>query len=213
MVECFSVKNFDKFQHYRDRAPPWIKLYNHLLEDYTFSKFPDASKWHLIAIWLLASRSNNILPLDPVWIATKIGATSTVDLNFFIEHGYIYINQQVPINGTIVLQDASILIERVEERRAEESRAEQSNGHSDDEGFEHWYSSYPLKRGRGQAVRAFKTAMKKTTLDILIKGAVQYRDDPRRKPDYTKHPATWLNGECWRDQASALPPPRKSPQI
>lgn len=39
------VKNFDRFQHYKDRTPPWIKLYNDLLDDYDFSCLPDAEKW------------------------------------------------------------------------------------------------------------------------------------------------------------------------
>src|SRR5687768_18068275 len=50
--------NFESFQHYKDRAPPWIKLYNELLDDYEFGQLPDASKMHLVAIWLLASRSD-----------------------------------------------------------------------------------------------------------------------------------------------------------
>ena len=27
------IRNFDKFQHFKDRRPPWIKLYRDLLED------------------------------------------------------------------------------------------------------------------------------------------------------------------------------------
>ena len=37
------VKNFEKFQHYRDRAPIWIKLYGYLLEDYEFNLLPDVA--------------------------------------------------------------------------------------------------------------------------------------------------------------------------
>ena len=36
MKVTFSVKNWDEFQHYKDRNPPWIKLHNHLLDDYEF---------------------------------------------------------------------------------------------------------------------------------------------------------------------------------
>jgi DNA-binding NarL/FixJ family response regulator len=40
MTRCsrngYSVKNFERFQHYKDRSPPWIKLYNELLDDYEF---------------------------------------------------------------------------------------------------------------------------------------------------------------------------------
>ena len=61
--------NYDQQQHYKDRGPTWIKLYNRLLDDYGFAQLPDAAKWHLIGIFLLASRHNNRIPADPAWLA------------------------------------------------------------------------------------------------------------------------------------------------
>ena len=46
----FRVKNFENFQHYKDRNPPWIKFYNEVLDDYDIGRLPDASKAHLFAI-------------------------------------------------------------------------------------------------------------------------------------------------------------------
>ncbi len=66
-MKTFSVKNFERFQHYKDRSPPWIKLYNELLDDYSFACLDDAAKFHLIAIWLLASRTDNRIPYDATW--------------------------------------------------------------------------------------------------------------------------------------------------
>ena len=89
MTATFSVRNFERFQHYKDRSPPWIKLYNELLDDYSFAVLPDASKWHLVAIWLLASRSDNEIPADTKWIAGHIGATEQVDLTPLQQAGFI----------------------------------------------------------------------------------------------------------------------------
>ena len=89
MTQTFSVRNFERFQHYKDRSPPWIKLYNELLDDYGFGLLPDASKLHLVAIWLLASRSNNRIPHDPAWIAKRISATERVDLELLRTSGFI----------------------------------------------------------------------------------------------------------------------------
>ena len=94
MVPYFSVKDFEKFQHYKDRTPPWIKLYNTMLDDYEFGKLPDASKAHLIAIWLLASRYENRIPYDPEWVARRINATCAVDLNLLSEAGFLLIDQE-----------------------------------------------------------------------------------------------------------------------
>ena len=37
MTAYFSVTNYDQQQHYKDRGPTWIKLYNRLLDDYGFA--------------------------------------------------------------------------------------------------------------------------------------------------------------------------------
>lgn len=94
-MKTFSVRNFERFQHYKDRAPPWIKLYNELLDDYEFGALPDASKMHLIAIWLLASRSNNKIPYDPTWVARRINANTKVDLDLLTRSKFIVIDQEV----------------------------------------------------------------------------------------------------------------------
>jgi len=53
------IKNWEKFQHFKDRRPPWIKLYRDILDDFDwFNLDPDASKT-LIMLWLIASEDNN----------------------------------------------------------------------------------------------------------------------------------------------------------
>jgi hypothetical protein len=89
----FSVKNYERFQHYKDRNPPWIKLYNELLDDYEFGCLQDASKLHLILIWLLASRSENKLPYDSDWISRRINASEPVDLDGLVQRGFLLLDQ------------------------------------------------------------------------------------------------------------------------
>jgi hypothetical protein len=50
-----TPKNWKSFQHYKDRAPPWIKLHKTLLDDFKFSRLPLASRALAPCIWLLAS--------------------------------------------------------------------------------------------------------------------------------------------------------------
>lgn len=93
MAATFSVKNFEKFQHYKDRSPPWIRLYNSLLDDYDFGLLPDASKAHLLAIWLLASRYDNKIPYDTEWVSKRINATDPVDLVALEKAGFLIPDQ------------------------------------------------------------------------------------------------------------------------
>ena len=48
---------------------------------------------------------------------------------------------------------------------------------------------------------------------MILAGATAYRDDQHRSPEFTKHPATWLNGDCWLDELTTAPPPVIEPEI
>lgn len=85
----FGVKNFERFQHYKDRSPPWIKLYNTVLRDYDFARLHDTVKWHLVGIWSLASQHNNRIPYDSAWVTQQIGATERVDIDALAEAGWL----------------------------------------------------------------------------------------------------------------------------
>ena len=52
-----QVKNWQQFQHYKDRNPTWIKLHKSLLDDFDFQCLPVASKALAMMIWLLASEN------------------------------------------------------------------------------------------------------------------------------------------------------------
>ena len=52
-------KNWSKFQHYRDRCPPWIKLHRDILNDRVFASLPIASKALAPLLRLLASESKD----------------------------------------------------------------------------------------------------------------------------------------------------------
>ena len=88
-MNYLRVRNWEKFQHYKDRTPPWIKLHRDLLNDYKFSCLQDASKLHLILIWLLASQLDNRIPADPTWIARRINVNNKIDLNSLIKYGFL----------------------------------------------------------------------------------------------------------------------------
>jgi len=60
--------------------------------------------------------------------------------------------------------------------------------------------------GKGQAVRAWGKAAKLADPDKIIAAAAAYaRQRQGEDPKYTKYPATWLNGQCWDDEAPAAP--------
>lgn len=114
------IRNFDQFQHYKDRNPPWIKLHAALLDDYFFSKLPDSAKWTLIGLWILASKSENNVPNDPKWLKSKLHIKKPLNLKPLSTGGFISItaSREVADCGQTVSP------RRVEESRAEERREE-----------------------------------------------------------------------------------------
>jgi len=47
-----TVPNWDRFQHYKDRVPPWIKLYTaELLHDTAWEGLSAGSRGTLVTIW------------------------------------------------------------------------------------------------------------------------------------------------------------------
>lgn len=73
-----------------------------------------------------------------------------------------------------------------------------------DPGFDRFWEVYPRRAGKGQARRAWATAIKVADPEVIVAGAERYRDDPTRDPRFTKHPSTWLNGECWTDEVAVV---------
>jgi len=83
-----TVKNWDTFQHYGKRNPPWIKLHRAILDDYTFCALPDTSKAHLMLLWLYASQNNGTVPHDVSFLERKLSIAS-LDIEMLIQHGFL----------------------------------------------------------------------------------------------------------------------------
>jgi len=55
-----KIKNWDKFQHFKDRRPPWIKLYRDILDDPDWHELDGDTAKTLISLWLIASEDKNM---------------------------------------------------------------------------------------------------------------------------------------------------------
>lgn len=54
-----KIKNWSKFQHFKDRRPPWIKLYRDLLDDMQWHQLDPLASKVLVTLWLLASEDQD----------------------------------------------------------------------------------------------------------------------------------------------------------
>lgn len=61
-MKFLSVQNWDRFQHYKDRDPPWVKLYRDTLTSESWVLGSDLSRLVQVASILLAPRYGNQIP-------------------------------------------------------------------------------------------------------------------------------------------------------
>jgi hypothetical protein len=119
-MEHIKIVNWEGFQHYRYRNPPWIKLHNSLLESYEFEHLPDDSKLLLLCLWMLASRMKTaLIPNDLDFIKKKLPIKSEINLQPLIDNGFILILSSA---------DSKLIADCKQNADTEKSRVEKSRG-------------------------------------------------------------------------------------
>lgn len=66
--------------------------------------------------------------------------------------------------------------------------------------FDVFWDVYPRHTGgRPAARKAWDKAIKRTDPQVIVDGALRFREDPNRLDEFTPHPSTWLNQQRWED--------------
>lgn len=76
--------------------------------------------------------------------------------------------------------------------------------------FDEFWKCYPRHTGKGGARKSFLKAIKTHEPEKIIQGAKQFANTNKSDPEFTPHPATWLNQERWTDEP--MEPPKKKYQ-
>lgn len=58
----YHIADWHRFQHFKDRKPPWIKLYRDILDDMDWHMLDDSAAKALVMLWLIASEDGGNLP-------------------------------------------------------------------------------------------------------------------------------------------------------
>ena len=77
--------------------------------------------------------------------------------------------------------------------------------------FEEFWELYPKRKDKPRAKRSLEKALKRAGAQTILDGVKRYRDDPRRDPQFTKDPATWLNNDAWENEPEAVVAGRPTP--
>jgi len=102
----YKIRNWSKYQHYKDRNPPWIKLHFELLASEDWVTLSDASRVLAIASMLLASRNDGCVPADPKYLKRVAYLHELPDFTELLNCGFVTKED----DASNMLADASISV-------------------------------------------------------------------------------------------------------
>jgi hypothetical protein len=200
-----TPKNWAAFQHYKDRAPAWIKLHRGLLDDFEFSRLPVASRALAPLLWLLASEyEGGGITASTEELAFRLRMPENelrTALTPLIDGGFF--NASEPL--------ADCKQEAIPEERRERDREEkiprvpalvfESDWPKDYRDL--FWQAFPKRVDKQAAFKKLEQLRKlgKLPWATLIAGVGRYAESVRgTDPQYIKSPAAWLNAGKWDDE-------------
>ena len=186
------VKNWGKFQHFKERRPPWIKLYRDILDDMDWHELDAPSAKALVMLWLIASEDEGNIP-DTKTVAFRL-RMSEVQARKTLAN----------LDNWLIHDDITAISERYRDDTPETETETEVEAEVEAEScaFDRFWNAYPKKVGKGAARTSFDRAKRKTTPQSIIDAVNAQRHWDKWQEDggkYIPHPATWLNQGRWDD--------------
>lgn len=206
---AIRIRDFAKFQHFKDRSPPWVKLYRDILDDPDWHELDGDSAKILVMLWLIASEDETkqgLLPDDRklrfrLRITEKTLEQSLTKLSHWLERVDIGV-----ISDRYQLDAPERAGEETEESRGETEVCSPSASDLTDDGFATFWERYPKKVAKPQAVKAWKKLKPSgQVLAELMAGLDRQKAGEQWQKgagQFIPHPATWLNARRWEDEIS-----------
>jgi hypothetical protein len=183
-VSYLKVKDWEQFQHYKDRNPPWIKLSTDTFQDYEFSRLQDASKLLAICIWTLASRykdpKKGLVPADFKYIKSQCGLGDFVKeehLKELIEQGFV-------IDASNMLADRKQSAIPETETYSKETEEEKKKDNTN------------VLSKEKDVLELYKNLAKKKTLSKKIKTELPYKTIPEDWLTFCQKEMGWTNAQA-----------------
>lgn len=186
-------KNWDSFQHYKDRSPPWIKLHKSLIDDRAYQCLPLASRALAPMLWLLASEEKdgafNAAPEELAFRLRTSEKEILQGLDPLIKAGFF---MPVQSDSDVLAPCLQPAVPETEKRRDRE------------EGFDSFWQAYPNKKAKADALKAWGKVPPELHSSILAAVTVQKQSADWLKDGgkFIPHAATWLNGKRWEDETA-----------
>ena len=213
------IKDWNKFQHFKDRRPPWVKLYRDLLDDMDWHELDGDCAKTLISLWLIASENEGQLP-ETRKLAFRLRMSEKVltgiigQLNHWLE----------VVDNTLIsdcYQDDAPETETETETETERHCPEKvpDGVREDKTAFEEFWKAYPRtpNMSKAAALKSWdKQKCGELPQDQLLKAVAKYKaflaaETKKNGRDYpAKHAQGWLTERRWEGFSEATPQERQA---
>lgn len=200
-----TPKNWQSFQHYKDRAPPWIKLHKSLLDDFEFQSLPVASRALAPMLWLLASEhpAGEIAAApDKLAFRLRMLANEVKDaLHPLVEAGFFIVVEH---------GDSDPLAERKRDAMPEtegETEKKPLRVVADTGAFGRFWKTWPSterKVAKAKCLDAWKRRHLDARADQIIAHVEAMKGTDTWQRGFEPAPLTYLNQRRWEDSVASV---------
>jgi len=149
---------------------------------------------------LIASRCNNRIPLDEVYLMRACYLSEPSDFSMLLDLDFIRV---INDEGEAV-EDPAVQLKLKPPKTPPKKRTAKKKH---DERFPEFYDIYPRKRDRATALQKWITKKLDSKADMIIADvANRIKNDPQWAKDggkYIPHPSRYLHRELWNDEVES----------
>lgn len=89
MSEYLHIRGWKRFQHYKDRSPPWIKLHREIFTSEDWVMLADASKLLMVVCMVVGARFDGRVPNNPEYLKRMAFLDKLPNLTPLIDCGFL----------------------------------------------------------------------------------------------------------------------------
>lgn len=214
---ALTPKNWGAFQHYKDRAPSWIKLHRGVLNDFAFARLPLASKAVAPLLWVLASEYENgaiTASLDEIAFRIHVSREDLdaalgplIAAGFFIDSDGIAECKQ-PASAPLAAAEQVATLEKEKRREETEKNSRPKPVECAPSRFDEFWKVYPRRLGdnprkpaEDKFNRLVKTGVDPSVMIEAVK-AMALTKAADVGTQFIPQAVTWLNQQRWIDHAA-----------
>jgi len=206
-----KIKNWSRHQHFKDRRPPWIKLYRDILDDPEWYSLDAEAAKLLVMLWLLASENEGELPnIKTISFRLRMPekhiSAQLSKLSHWMERDDINVisPRYQAVSDDLLTISATDIETPLRDREETETETEKDIT-APIGGFEDFWKAYPKKAGKANALREWNKA--KPDLQSVLAAIVDQKAWRENAPDGEfrppwKDPERWIKAECWNDEVA-----------